>query len=66
MHQANLRSIRLAIRKFKRLLEFLVYGWFDSLVLVTAPKAMGKKSGAAVVRLNLLGDFSCGCRTAWR
>ncbi|CAL1240214.1 glycosyltransferase family 9 protein [Candidatus Methylocalor cossyra] len=57
MHQANLRSIRLAIRKFKRLLEFLVYGWFDSLVLVTAPKAMGKKSGAAVVRLNLLGDF---------
>ncbi len=44
-------------RKFKRLIEFLAYGLFDSLVLFGAPRVPRNSNRVAVVNLKLLGDY---------
>lgn len=51
------QRLRLAWRKFKRLIEFLAYGLFDSLVLFGASRAPRNSNYVAVVNLELLGDY---------
>ncbi len=52
-----LRQSRLWIRKLKRLVEFLAYGLFDSLVLFGASRVPQNSNRVAVVNLELLGDY---------
>lgn len=51
------QRLRLAWRKFKRLIEFLAYGLFDSLVLFGASRVPRNSNRVAVVNLKLLGDY---------
>jgi len=50
-------KLRLYWRKCKRLVEFLVFGLFDFLVLLTAPTALKTSKRIAIVHLKLLGDY---------
>ncbi len=52
-----LRQSRLWIRKLKRLIEFLAYGLFDSLVLLGASRVPRNSNRVVVVNLKLLGDY---------
>ena len=54
----NLRQhVKLAIRKFKRLLEFMGYGLFDTVVLASLPKIRRRAGVTAVIQLERLGDY---------
>jgi hypothetical protein len=50
------RYSRLLVRKTKRLIEFVAYGLFDSLVLSVRRRQKNSKS-IAIVHLELLGDY---------
>lgn len=47
----------LRVRKFKRLLEFVAYNLFDSLVLLFSPRIKKPQAYVAVVNVQLLGDY---------
>ncbi len=49
--------LRLSVRRFQRLLEFLTYGIFDHWVLRNAPLPVADVARVAVVHLELIGDF---------
>ncbi|GBE48552.1 lipopolysaccharide core biosynthesis protein [bacterium BMS3Bbin12] len=51
------QRLRLVWCKFKRLIEFLAYGLFDSLVLFGASRVPRNSNRVAVVNLKLLGDY---------
>ncbi|MHB1764571.1 MAG: glycosyltransferase family 9 protein [Gammaproteobacteria bacterium] len=51
------QHFQLAIRKFKRLLEFVAYGLFDTVVLASVPRVSRETTGTAVVQLKRLGDY---------
>jgi len=51
-----LRSCRLLVRKIKRLIEFITYGVFDTLIL-SCCRRQGSSQAVAIVHLELLGDY---------
>lgn len=51
-----LRQCRLLVRKIKRLIEFIAYWAFDSLVLLTC-RRQGNANTVAIVHIELLGDY---------
>jgi ADP-heptose:LPS heptosyltransferase len=56
MSQLISRKLRLFWRKIKRLLEWLIYGTFDKIVLLRQKKVPDKPT-VAIVQMKLLGDF---------
>ncbi|EQD71933.1 glycosyl transferase family 9 [mine drainage metagenome] len=51
------QHLQLVIRKSKRLLEFLAFGLFDTVVLASVPRSRHKTAGTAIVQLKRLGDY---------
>lgn len=51
------QKARLTIRKLKRLIEFLIYGAFDTSVFLLTRHTKNNLQQAAIVQLELLGDY---------
>jgi len=51
------RQLLLFWRKCKRLIEFLIFGAFDFIVLLSAPQTPWNNKRVAIVHLELLGDY---------